>query len=141
MNIFADTNVLMTVMLPEMSRFDAAARVLTLAQDRRNKIYTTAMALGNCFFMLEKKYGHAHAKQKISTAAEHLFIAPCDEPETRNALSEKRVNDFEDGLQYFAALRAKCNCIVTYDHSGFYYASLPVLKPEDFLSQYYKQRL
>ncbi len=140
MNLFVDTNVLMTVMLPERKHLDASARVLSLAQDFRHRLFTTAMALGNCFYMLEKRSGYMVAKRKIGILAEHLHIAPCDDAETRKALAEKRVHDFEDGLQYFAALRAGCNHIITYDDAGFYYATIPVLTPEIFLTQYIQQR-
>ena len=30
------------------------------------------------------------------------------------------INDFEDGLEYYAAVENKCNCIITEDVNDFY---------------------
>lgn len=140
MIMFIDTNVLLTVLLPEMNRYHAVAHLLSLAQDSRNKLFTTTLSLGSAFYMLEKRHGYKKAKQKIATIVNHIHIAPCNEAETRQALANVQVNDFEDGLQYYAALSANCTHIISYEQTGFHYASIPVLTPEDFLNQYIQQR-
>lgn len=43
--------------------------------------------------------------------------------------------DFEDTVQYFSALQAEADLIVTRDTKGFEEASLPVMTPAEFLAR------
>ena len=52
--------------------------------------------------------------------------------------NNKKINDVEDGLQYYAALRQKCNYIITVDTGDFYFSQIPVLQPEAFLKSLVK---
>ena len=42
--------------------------------------------------------------------------------------------DFEDAIQYFSAIRAGADCIVSRDASAFPRADLPVMAPAEFLT-------
>jgi predicted nucleic acid-binding protein len=48
-------------------------------------------------------------------------------------LQDPKINDFEDGLHYFAALEANCKAIITYNKSDFFYCQIPVLNPKEYL--------
>jgi predicted nucleic acid-binding protein len=51
-------------------------------------------------------------------------------------VQNKKIHDFEDGLQYYAALHSNCTCIVSSDLDDFYFSDLPVLDPERFYRKY-----
>jgi hypothetical protein len=51
-------------------------------------------------------------------------------------LQNSSVNDFEDELEYYAAVEIKCDCIVTEDIEDFYFSEIEVLKSEDFFERY-----
>jgi predicted nucleic acid-binding protein len=53
-----------------------------------------------------------------------------------NVFKNNAINDFEDGLQYYSALNAKCDCIITEDLKDFYFSSLKILNCRDFLTQH-----
>lgn len=42
------------------------------------------------------------------------------------------INDFEDRLDYYAAVENKCNCIITEDVQDFYFSEIEVLSSKDF---------
>jgi len=42
-------------------------------------------------------------------------------------ISNVKINDFEDGLEYYAALSAGCNIIVTEDLDDFWFSEIDVL--------------
>ncbi len=54
------------------------------------------------------------------------------------SLKDRRVNDFEDGLEYYAAIRSGCEIIVTEDVSDFYFSAIPVVGASTFLTRYVK---
>ena len=46
---------------------------------------------------------------------------------------EMKVDDFEDGLQYQAALDAKCDVIITRNQKDFRFSTIPIMTPKDYL--------
>ena len=76
------------------------------------------------------------AKQKISLLASKLSITNIGKREVEQALGNKKVNDLEDGMQYYAAIESKCTVIITQDTGDYYYSSIEVLNAEDFLKKY-----
>jgi len=46
------------------------------------------------------------------------------------------VTDFEDGLEYYAALHNKCDLLVTEDKNYFCFSTIEWLGCKDFLEKY-----
>ncbi|MBK6541275.1 MAG: PIN domain-containing protein [Flavobacteriales bacterium] len=138
--IFLDANVLVTVLCNEYPRFSACARVLSLADDKRFEVYTSPLCLAIGAYFAEKKGGKRVAKKKAGLLAEKLKLTTIDASTAKRALANKRVEDLEDGMQYYSALDAKCMCIVTYDKKDFHFADTEVLDGEEFLLKYAVRR-
>ncbi|MBK7084622.1 MAG: PIN domain-containing protein [Flavobacteriales bacterium] len=138
--IFLDANVLVTVLCNEYPRFSACARVLSLADDKRFEVYTSPLCLAIGAYFAEKKGGKQVAKKKAGLLAEKLKLTTIDASTAKRALANRRVEDLEDGMQYYSALDAKCMCIVTYDKKDFHFADTEVLDGEEFLLKYAVRR-
>ena len=76
------------------------------------------------------------AKKKIAILADNISIAENKQSDVKEAATHKRILDFEDGLEYFAAKNAGCRCIVTEDISYFHFSDIEVLNCESFLNRY-----
>lgn len=137
MRLFIDANVLVTILTHEYPRFSACAKVMSLGNYHRNQDYlaTSTLCLGIAFYFAEKKSGTKKALKNIQTIIDNSFITDCGSKETILARKDQRVEDFEDGLQYYSAMGAGCTHIITYNASDFYFSEIPVLTPEDFLVQ------
>jgi len=133
MKIFVDANVLVAVLNREYPLFSDAARVLSLSDKPGFHVYTSPACLAIAFYFAEKKSGAAVAKQKIALLNDHVTIANTDENAVSQALNNKQVLDFEDGLEYYTALGAGCQVIVTEDRDDFYFAELPVMNCRELL--------
>ena len=48
----------------------------------------------------------------------------------------KKVNDFEDGIEYYAAAGSKCEAIITEDINDFYFSSIAVYSSKAFIEKY-----
>ncbi len=138
MKLFIDANVLVSVLNKEYPVFPYSARILSLTEHKGYTLTTSAICLAIAWYFAEKKYGRLLAKNKIDLLLEHMDIADCGEKEAVLAIKNKKVNDFEDGLEYYSALNAKCNCIITSDLNDFHFSDLEVLEPERFLKKYIK---
>lgn len=133
--VFLDANILVTVLCNEYPRFGPCARVLSLADDPRFEVYTSPLCLAIGAYFAEKKNGKKKAREKVALLADKLRITAMDANAVQQAMANPKVNDLEDGMQYYSAVAAKCGHIITYDRKDFYFAELPVLEPEDFLVQ------
>ena len=136
MKFFLDANILVSVLNKEYPLYTYTSRVLSMAGLPDTKLVTTNICLAIAFYFAEKKHGRASAKERIGLLVQHLDIVDCGNKEAISALQNKKVHDFEDGLQYYAALHSSCTCIVTNDVDDFYFSDIQVLDPETFFKKY-----
>jgi predicted nucleic acid-binding protein len=135
MRIFLDANLLVAVVNKEYPLFSHAARIVSLAGQKGYEVYTSPMCLAIAFYFAEKKSGTRLAKKKTALLAQHLKVAPNLESGVLQTISNPRINDFEDGLEYYAALDAGCNIIVTEDTADFWFSEIEVLDCEGFIKK------
>ncbi len=133
MNIFLDANILVTVLNKEYPLFTYAARIVSLADDKRFRLYTSSTAFSIAFYFSSKKSGDKAAKQKIAILAQKIKLAENKSTDIVSAATNKKITDFEDGIQYYAALNAGCTCIVTENLADFFFSDIQVLNAESFL--------
>jgi predicted nucleic acid-binding protein len=136
MKVFVDANVIIAVLNKEYPVFTYAARVLSLADHRKFQLYTSPICFAIAFYFCSKKSGAVAAKKKMVVLAEKLKIAEVLQQHVIKAATNKHIEDFEDGMQYYAAANAGCNCIITEDVDDFYFSELPVFSSENFLRQH-----
>ena len=136
MKIFLDANVLVSVLNKEYPLFTYSSRVLSLSDKKTHTLYTSPICLAIAFYFAEKKSGTSMAKKKIEVLANNLSIATVGKEETLKSLQNKRVNDFEDGIEYYAAKTNKCDAIITEDINDFYFSDIEIIRSKDFLEKY-----
>lgn len=140
MRIFLDANILVTVLNKEFPLYPNAARILSLSNTTRFKIYTSPICLAIAFYFAGKRCGETKAREKIKTLISHINLTTVDEDICKSAAQNPKIHDYEDGLQYYSAKAMGCEIIITTDTEDFYFSSMPILTCEDFLSQYFNQQ-
>jgi len=133
MRIFVDANILVSVLNKEYPLFTHSSRILSLTDRKGFEVFTSPVCLAIAFYFAEKKYKSAKAKEKINLLCNHLRIAGVSKAAVQKALRDSAVLDFEDGLEYYAAVENKCTCIVTEDVDDFHFAEIDVQRSEEFL--------
>lgn len=136
MRIFLDANILVSVLNKEYPLFTYAARIVSLADNKKFTVYTSPVCLAIAFYFAEKKSGTQLARQKIKLLSEKITIAAVGKNEVLKALQNKQVNDFEDGMEYYAAVNNKCDVIVTEDAADYYFSEIKICGAQDFLIEY-----
>ena len=136
MKVFVDANILVSVLNKQYPLFSDAARILSLADNSKFEIYTSPICLSIAWYFAEKKSGSSLAARKMNLLCAHIHITGVGEEDARQTLANKKIHDFEDGLEYYSALESKCRVIVTEDTSDFYFSELEVLKAADFLKNH-----
>jgi len=137
MKVFLDANILVTVLNKEYPLFSSAARILSLADNNRFRLYTSPLCLAIAFYFAGKKSGIDRAKQKIALLASRIHISKAEASTVERTIANKQINDFEDGLEYYSALDAGCNVIITEDTGDFYFSEIEVIDSNGFLSKFF----
>lgn len=133
MKIFLDANLLVAVLNRQYPLFTYAAKILSLSEKPKYQLYTSPICLAIAFYFAEKRSGTQKAKQKIAMISKHINITSVDSESVKLASENIKVNNFEDGLEYYSALKSNCEVIVTEDTSDFYFSEIPVYNCESFL--------
>ena len=136
LRIFLDANVLVSVLNKEYPVFTYSSRILSLASHPKFEVYTSPLCLAIAFYFAEKKHGSELAKQKINLICQHVKIAENLSRGVSDTLLNKRIHDFEDGLEYHAAQEHGCKCIITEDIEDFYFSDIEVLNCQDFFKRH-----
>lgn len=134
--LFLDANVLVSVLNKEYPLFTYSSRILSLASNPKFEVYTTPICLAIAFYFAEKKHKSVLAKQKIDLLCQHIKIAENLNDGVLKTLANKKIHNFEDGLEYYAAEEVNCNCIVTEDTNDFYFSEIEVLDCKGFFNKY-----
>ncbi|MGN6493329.1 MAG: type II toxin-antitoxin system VapC family toxin [Agriterribacter sp.] len=140
MTLFLDANILVSVLNKEYPLFTYTARIMSLAGKRPYILKTSTVCLAIAYYFAEKKQGTAAAKSKIALLMQHIDITDSGEKEAMQAIANKKANDFEDALQYYSAVNARCTCLLTDNVDDFYFADIEVLQPEVFFNKYFLRR-
>lgn len=136
MNIFLDANILVSVLNKEYPTFTNSARILSLAGNNKFSLLTSPICLAIAYYFAEKKHKSTVAKSKIKVLSEHIQIASNSCEAVLNCVNNPSIHDFEDGLEYYAALESKCDCIITENKTDFYFSEIEVLNSEEFCKKY-----
>ena len=136
MKIFLDANILVSVLNKEYPVFIYSSRILSLSHDSGFKVFTSPVCLAIAFYFAEKKHGTEFAKEKINVLCRNIGITEVRSAEIMKTVANKKIHDFEDGLEYYSALHSGCKVIITEDISDFYFSEIEVLRSEEFLLKY-----
>jgi predicted nucleic acid-binding protein len=137
MKVFLDANILISVLNKEFPVFPYSSRILSLGQINGYELYTSPICLAIAFYFSEKKSGSTLAKKKIGILASKLLITSVGTNEVFQAVLNPRVLDLEDGLEYYAAIGADCDVIVTEDLGDFHFSDIPVFDCQGFVRRYF----
>lgn len=132
--IFLDTNIIIDVIGNRQPFSLPAANVLNLACTGEAELYATALTFANALYVLRKHLGTTDATQRLKQLSEIVRIAPATQLEVERAFHSENP-DFEDALQYFAAVAIEADAIITRNPKHFKYATIPVMNAEQYLER------
>ena len=136
MKIFLDANILVAVLNKEYPLFSNAARILSLSGEKDFEVFTSPICLAIAFYFAEKKSGSSAARRKIALLVSHINISPANKETVLKTISNKKIIDFEDGLEYYSALESGCQAIVTENQEDFHFSEIEVVSCREFMERY-----
>lgn len=133
MKVFLDTNVLIDYLLKREEGETAAVEILLLGNSRALELFVSDLTIANAAYIVRKDYEISEFRRALRVLAQCYSVASIGEHAVNQALLADW-KDFEDSLQYYAAVDAGCECIVTRNIKDFSESEIPVYSPTEFLS-------
>lgn len=133
--VFLDANVLLGFFL-QRAGFADAEKIIEQASEKRFAAYTSPAVLHIAGYWVTKAYGAAKAKQLLTSLLTDVQIIDCNHQIAVLAL-QSALNDIEDALQYFTAIKHGMTHFISSDKPLKKAAipQLPVYTPREFLDE------
>lgn len=133
MRLFLDTNVMIDLLGHREPFFNSAARIVSLADKGKATLAVSALSYSTSDYYLRKILSPSksiEALRKFKTLCEIIAV---DELVVEKSLNSGFLN-FEDALQYYSAIKAGSQFIITRNVKDFKDPEMPVLTPDEFLA-------
>jgi predicted nucleic acid-binding protein len=130
--VFIDSDVILDLALFRLPHVHFSKSILELAENSLILGFTSSNCAANIHYILRKARGEHDARFFLSQLLRFISILPVDHSMVLEAL-QSEFGDFEDALQYGAAQRNQCDCIITRNAEDYKKAKIAVSNPEDFL--------
>lgn len=95
--------------------------------------YISAISFNNVHYILSRAFDNKTAGDAMRIMRDTFRIVPLDERILNKAIDNK-ANDFEDAIQFFSAIHADVDYIITRNVKDFSYQDISALTPEAFLA-------
>lgn len=129
--LFLDTNVILDY-VARRENCEYMDMVIQFSLDQGDMLCTSLLSFANMAYIL-RKHPHEERVQIFKMLRKFIQVIPSDEQQFDRAL-ERKVTDFEDYLQYQAAIANRCTHIITNNSKHFIeFSELPVLNAIEYI--------
>lgn len=133
MNVFLDTNILMDVLLQRKPFVTRAQRIWFLSERKKIHGMVSALSFANIYYMIHKAQGFRLAHSAMGMLRDTFTVAACTEQIVNQSINA-RLKDFEDALQFYSALHADAEYLITRNPGHFPPSDLSIISPQEFLA-------
>ena len=109
-----------------------AVRLFTMAYNKQVQLIVSPMTYSTASFLL-RKHGPEGVRNLLSNFRQLSRVATTNEQTVDDSLASK-FNDFEDAMQYYTAVKAKADVIITRNGKDFSASKLPVMTATEYLA-------
>lgn len=131
--VFVDSDIILDLLWERPPHYEAAARVFILFETGKAKGFVSPLIFSNLFYLLRKQHDADKALQVLKKLKSFVHVLPMDDQIVERAL-RSGFRDFEDALQYHAALKGGMECILTRNQADYRKADIPAYSAGEFLA-------
>jgi predicted nucleic acid-binding protein len=136
-NILLDSDVILDFYFDRKPFSDHTTQVLGLCETNKVNGFMTPVIYSNVYYLLRQTAKHEKVIDNLKLLISITNVLSMDKEVVLNALNSE-FKDFEDGLQYFAALSAaaEINVILTRNTKDYKKSKISVLTPESYIKSF-----
>ena len=130
--LFLDTNIVVDLLERRVPFCNDAVRLFTMAYNKQVQLIVSPMTYSTASFLL-RKHGSEGVHNLLSNFRQLSRVATTNEKIVDDALASK-FKDYEDAMQYYTALKAKAEAIITRNGKDFAFSKIPVMSATEYLA-------
>lgn len=130
--LFLDTNIVVVLLEYREPFCHDAVRLFTMAYHKQVQLVVSPMTYSTASFLL-RKHGAEGVRNLLSNFRQLSRVATANERTVDDSLASQ-FKDFEDALQYYTAIHAKADAIITRNGKDFFASKIPVMTVAEFLA-------
>lgn len=131
--ILVDVNIFMDF-LEQRERWETSLAIISKVRQKKEKGCISALTIPILYFLRSKYFTDQKARQDVQEITAGFRIISLNQKSITLAFAST-FSDFEDALQYSAAIEKKCSAIITRNTKDFLSSKIPVLTPEEYLKK------
>jgi len=135
--VFIDTNIFLDILFRREQFVDDALSIFDMAVDGQIVLLISDLSIANIKYITRKEISTEEFYNLIQIFRPIFTIVPLGAEVIDKAIS-LQASDFEDALQYFSAVQAEADCLVTRNIKDFGFANMEVLDSKTFVDKYHK---
>ena len=135
MRVFLDTNIVIDFLSGRKPFAEDAIALFQLADDKEVELLVSDLTIVNTVYILQRlHYSMSEIYDSIDDIRSLITIVPIGEGVIDQCL-QHRGDDFEDEVQYFSAINAKTDYVVTRNKKDFDFGDEDVLTPKELFKK------
>ena len=132
--LFLDTNIVIDLLDKREPFCNEAVRLFTLAYNKKLQLVVAPITYATASYLLQKGRTQEELRILLANFRQLAQVATIDERIIDDALASQ-FRDFEDAMQYYTALKAKADVIITRNAKDFGASKIPIMSPAEYLAQ------
>lgn len=130
--LFLDTNIVVDLLDRREPFCHDAVRLFSMAYNEQVQLVVSPMTFATASFLL-RKHGPEGVRNLLSNFRQLASVAATDERIVDDSLASQ-FQDIEDAMQYYTALHANAEAIITRNGKDFKASRIPVMTASEYLS-------
>ena len=132
-SIFIDTDIILDLIQKREPYYKDAIRLFSLVEEKQVVGYVSPLIFANLYYILRKTDSKLFAIQTLVRLKALVRVITLDEKIIELALSSG-FKDFEDAIQYYAALGVKLKYLITRNKADYKESGIIVCTAREYLS-------
>ena len=130
--LFLDTNIVIDLLDKREPFCYDAVRLFTMAYNKKVQLLVSPITYATASFLL-RKHGTEEVRRLLNNFRLLSRVTTTNEKTVDESLVSQ-FEDFEDALQYYSALTAKAEAIITRNKKDFVNSLIPVMTAGEYLA-------
>lgn len=131
--VFADTNVVLDLLMKRDPYWHEAARLFSEAEKGNLTIIVSALSVSHITYILRKHVSIEVVRKSILELFKLVTVACVDKEIVESAIADDQFSDIEDAFQHYTALASQAEAIITRNVRDFAKSTIPVMTPSEYL--------
>ena len=130
--LFLDTNIVVDLLAKRAPFYNDAVRLFSMAYAKKVLLIVAPITYTTASYLL-RHHGPEGVRNLLANFRQLSRVATIDERVVDDSIAAK-FEDFEDAVQYYTAIKAKADAIITRNGKDFANSKVPVMTAAEFLA-------